>query len=58
MRTTISMLYVYVVVFGVIFCIAYFLWRAERTINYKFSYQAHVEKTVRDMVKAECLKVK
>lgn len=36
--------------------IGYGFWKLERKITYSFGYQDQVEKSIRSLVKSECLK--
>ena len=48
-----KIIYALAIIFVII--LGYFLWQAERKLNYYFSYQSQVEATILKKVKPECL---
>lgn len=40
----------------VVICISFGIWVFVRNLNYQLSYKSMVEKTVKELVKPECLK--
>jgi hypothetical protein len=46
----------YLLFVPVILTIAYYSWNFQRKVNYNFSYQEQVEQTIKEKVKAECLR--
>jgi len=55
-RERVSSFIGYAFVFLLIAVLIYGVWSVGRSANYHISYKDHVQETIRDMVKKECLK--